>query len=908
MRVQAICKNNETNPSDFTAWQTVVIPAIKTDAEICPDCECGDTGPEPPITNFNLRYDLQPGDTIHTRSGHSHFIIKSVIPQGNGVYKGQFLFWVRIWGVKFLCDYWDLKVNTDNKIIDYDFKSVDNPNFVLDVDAAKEYVNQVTDAVGIIWDAMDKLIDELYENIKLNKDINDYVDNFINGVTNGINSTDFSQLPEFKNLSPEEIEEAKQKTLEAINSKEFKDDLIEKIKENQNGIETGNVNKDAFAQDLKSYFTATTEKAKSPEKGVVIPEERTFVAPDKSLVKLPANAEILYYCPPDEDNIKDYGYLYKFRIGNNIWTGDIKITNIGNNGMSFGGYYSGNEKYNQIAEFVQPGSEVWKVSQLIEYENDNKTIKKRKLSIQKIRVKSLEYPNYYNEAPELIPEETVEVIAACSGSGSGTNDNVFNNLKILEANARANQSVELESWNGNVLTIFTLVNGQLVKVEQPLSDSEIENGKWTDTKENKIRYTVDNNGIIQIKSFGFRQGLKIVDGKQADLVSLSKNIKEKTNKLLQEQNVKSFSTAVPQSSTEAFADGEKIVIGGNNTTYSKLISDGINLTVTLLKTGEIEEFAYLKSTEKTASIHAPGLLTGSAEVGAQRVTDITNLGFMIYDMAFDKEARSQMYNQFKEIKNEIGEDPVNFFPILGEVVLSVATRNTAEQWKATIDGTADMGKRSHLATRGVGNAIMSTVAGVTFVKNLPEITEKLAENIQKVKKGLGSLSEFMAKSLAEKLEDIKFVWKTKYPAQEMMEGRSFFEDVMGEYRYTKADGWAHTADIADNFKGVDFYNNFTVKGNDIVAETAVSMKTTRVTSVDDWLKATKGNIDDLEKGLSSGGITWNGKTIQFNKAELHIYMPKENITPQLKEVWLNKLSNYNSNIHYQINAIEDFIK
>ena len=149
-RVQAICQSNEQNPSDFTAWQTVNIPAIKTSVEICPDCECGDAVPEPPITNFNLRYDLQPGDTVQTPSGDVIFIIQSVIPQGNSVYKGKCLFWVKIWGLKIPCDYWDLTVNTDNHIVDYDFENIDDPSLLVDVDAAKEYVNQVADAVATL--------------------------------------------------------------------------------------------------------------------------------------------------------------------------------------------------------------------------------------------------------------------------------------------------------------------------------------------------------------------------------------------------------------------------------------------------------------------------------------------------------------------------------------------------------------------------------------------------------------------------------------------------------------------------------------------------------------------------------------------------------------------------------------
>ena len=85
------------------------------------------------------------------------------------------------------------------------------------------------------------------------------------------------------------------------------------------------------------------------------------------------------------------------------------------------------------------------------------------------------------------------------------------------------------------------------------------------------------------------------------------------------------------------------------------------------------------------------------------------------------------------------------------------------------------------------------------------------------------------------------------------------------------------------------------------------MKTTTVTNVDDWLKANKGNIQTLQDGFANG-ITWKKKTIRYSIAELHIYMPKENITSQLKEEWLIKLSNYNSNINYQLNMLEDFIK
>jgi hypothetical protein len=194
--------------------------------------------------------------------------------------------------------------------------------------------------------------------------------------------------------------------------------------------------------------------------------------------------------------------------------------------------------------------------------------------------------------------------------------------------------------------------------------------------------------------------------------------------------------------------------------------------------------------------------------------------------------------------------------------------------------------------------------------NVVTCSEQVENKIKNVAKGGDDLLSFMSKSLSQKLDEIAVIWKTKYPIDDMLGGRTFFEKVMREYRYTKAAGWEHTADIASNFKGVDFYKGVT-QGERIYAETAVSMKTTTVTSVDDWLIANKGNIDVLANSMGTGaekGIKWSGKTLNYNNAELHIYVPKENLTPQFKSEWINKLSNYNSNVKYQIDILEDFIK
>lgn len=146
---------------------------------------------------------------------------------------------------------------------------------------------------------------------------------------------------------------------------------------------------------------------------------------------------------------------------------------------------------------------------------------------------------------------------------------------------------------------------------------------------------------------------------------------------------------------------------------------------------------------------------------------------------------------------------------------------------------------------------------------------------------------------------------------DMLEGRTIFEDIMGEYRYRKAYGWAHTADIAGNFKGVDFYKGTEI-GNQIFAETAVSMKTTVITNVDNWLNSEpiKKNIRFLKDGLENAeGITSNRHVMKITeRAEVHIYMLKENTTADLQKIWHNKLDAIHPKIKFEIHILEDYIK
>lgn len=175
------------------------------------------------------------------------------------------------------------------------------------------------------------------------------------------------------------------------------------------------------------------------------------------------------------------------------------------------------------------------------------------------------------------------------------------------------------------------------------------------------------------------------------------------------------------------------------------------------------------------------------------------------------------------------------------------------------------------------------------------------------------LLAFIGKTLPQKIDDIARVWGTKFPIQEMLEGRSYFEDIMGQYRYLKSEGWFHTGDISQFFKGVDFYKGTEVLVDGvkvIYAETAVSMKTTITTNVDNWLASApvQKNIKFLKEGWeNTNGLVSNGSKMFMNNAEIHIYMPKANITPELRTAWMNKLSTVDPKIKFEIKALEDFI-
>jgi len=301
---------------------------------------------------------------------------------------------------------------------------------------------------------------------------------------------------------------------------------------------------------------------------------------------------------------------------------------------------------------------------------------------------------------------------------------IENTLQQAKASFGSNADIEF-SHNGKVYKQND--NGKVEEVKKALSTEQINNGEWGGNVKSKIRFTTDEKNIVQVEAFGLNKNIKIKEGKKAKIKDVSDNIREKTNAFLKENNVKDLN-ATYSNDTGTFADGDKIKINGS---FGKIISEGIEVTTELLGEGQIKEQVYLSSSK--AAIHAPGVVTGSVEVAAQKVTDLTSLGKLVYDVATDKQTRADIADQFQNIKDQIGDNPKEFFPILGEVILTVGTGNTSEDWDKSVN-SKDNGEKSHLATRGVGNTVITLISGVAIVKELPEIADKLGDAIKKVKK------------------------------------------------------------------------------------------------------------------------------------------------------------------------------
>ena len=418
---------------------------------------------------------------------------------------------------------------------------------------------------------------------------------------------------------------------------------------------------------------------------------------------------------------------------------------------------------------------------------------------------------------------------------------IKNTLQQARASFGGNADIEF-SHNGKVYKQND--NGKVEEVKNALSTQQINNGEWSGDVENKIRFTTDEKNVVQVEAFGLNKNIK---WKSTNIQKVSDNIREKTNAFLKENNVKDLNAAYSDN-TGTFADGDKIKINGS---FGKIISEGIGVTTELLKTGQIKEQVYLSSSK--AAIHAPGVVTGSFEASAQKVTDLTSLANLAYDIATDKQTRADIADQFQNIKDQIGDNPKEFLPILGEVILTIGTGNSSEEWDKSVN-SKDNGEKSHFATRGVVNTVFTAATFFSSVKELPKFSQKLGEEIKKVKKAGNFIKN--GKFIDELLEADYQKYLTRKSKQgktpkdrlEWKESRDYwlydspmargnkFNDTAKENRWYKYDE-VHL----ENGKRLDSYDE--IKG-EIVSRKATDLENIELSTFESYLREMKNKYPE----------------------------------------------------------------
>lgn len=413
---------------------------------------------------------------------------------------------------------------------------------------------------------------------------------------------------------------------------------------------------------------------------------------------------------------------------------------------------------------------------------------------------------------------------------------IENTLQQARASFGNNADIEF-SHNGKVYKQND--NGKVVEVKNALSTQQINNGEWSGNVENKIRFTTDEKNVVQVEAFGLN---KNIEWKSTDIQKVSDNIREKTNAFLKENNVKDLN-ATYSDNTGTFADGDKIKINGS---FGKIISEGIEVTTELLKEGIIKEQVYLSSSK--AAIHAPGVVTGSFEASAQKVTDLTSLANLAYDIATDKQTRADIADQFQNIKDQIGDNPKEFFPILGEVILTIGTGNSSEEWDKSVN-SKDNGEKSHFATRGVVNTVFTAATFFSSVKELPKFSQKLGEEIKKVKKAGNFIKN--GKFIDELLEADYQKYLTRKSKQgkapkdrlEWKESRDYWlnDSPMARgnefNRKAEKNNWYQYNEVhLENGKRLDSYD--AVKG-EIVSRKATDLESIELSTFESYLKEMK---------------------------------------------------------------------
>lgn len=300
----------------------------------------------------------------------------------------------------------------------------------------------------------------------------------------------------------------------------------------------------------------------------------------------------------------------------------------------------------------------------------------------------------------------------------------------------------------NKKTYRLTLQDELEEVQHPLSDDEINSGKWQGKEEEYIRFTLRQKGVLQVQAFGINSKLSIAKGKRADLTNIAKNFRDKTNTYLEDYEVKDFETS-PFSqgvdlnkNQQVYADGDAVHFD-NQAPYMRLVAEGWQITKQFLKTGEVSEKVYLDKTKHQVILHAPGLVTGSIEGVAESAADITSLVCLSYDFITESETRQAFYKGLLALKDLAQHNPKGLVPILRDFVLVSLSGNSLDDWEKVSNPETDKGQKSHLGTRGTVISCKNVLSSGFVVSKLPQLTDELISSLKKI--DLKSLVERFSK-------------------------------------------------------------------------------------------------------------------------------------------------------------------
>lgn len=305
-------------------------------------------------------------------------------------------------------------------------------------------------------------------------------------------------------------------------------------------------------------------------------------------------------------------------------------------------------------------------------------------------------------------------------------------LNSLSQQFRNTQKVELVSY-GQAYRLNSA--GELE--QSSLSDDDIVEGKFADSEE-YYRFYEDEDGVLQLSSYGISRDLIVCNGKTANKQELSREIKEMANAFLKKNQVKDpEQKPTTNIESDAFPDGDKVRID-NSASYFKVLGEVGGIAMTFLKTSELEKVLYYEDPSKIEegadlnhAIHAPPIATGVVEGVGQKVTDITSMCATAYGLVVDEEKRQEAINGMVELKNKVADNPSSLLHILKDAVVASVTSSTTAELEEMKDENTDEGRRGHLAARtGTSTAVfaieMATGSGAIWSSVSAVLTRKIS--------------------------------------------------------------------------------------------------------------------------------------------------------------------------------------